>query len=163
MNSSPMSSSITASKPDNLSFNPSKLTITESDSTALSVTNPLWTSKTNPTKNHASLLYPIRPLFGGKPIPPFGGHHGRQWAQLYCTMITPGKKRRIYDQKFKEAALEMYVHGNRSAPAVARELGICRRSLNLWVKKMSPSTKPIPQSPAQVQRDLRSADRKSVV
>jgi len=91
------------------------------------------------------------------PLPPFVGQPGRQWAQLYCTMITPGKKRRIYDQKFKEAAVEMYVHGNRSAPAVARELGISRRSLCLWVRKLSPSTKPIPQSPAQVQRDLRSA------
>jgi transposase-like protein len=72
-------------------------------------------------------------------------------------MITPGKKRRIYDQKFKEAAVEMYVNGNRSAPAIARDLGICRRSLNLWVKKLNPTSKPMPQSPAQVQRDLRSA------
>jgi len=72
-------------------------------------------------------------------------------------MITPGKKRRIYDQKFKEAAVEMYVNGQRSAPAIARDLGICRRSLNLWVKELNPTSKPMPQSPAQVQRDLRSA------
>ena len=90
-------------------------------------------------------------------FPPFDGQGEGQWAQLYCTMITPGKKRRIYDQKFKEAAVEMYVNGHRSAPAVARELGISRRSLNLWVKKLNPSAKPFPQSPAQLQTHLRSA------
>ena len=90
-------------------------------------------------------------------LPRFDGQGGGQWAQLYCTMITPGKKRRIYDQKFKEAAVEMYVNGSRSAPAIARELGICRRSLNLWVKKLNPTAKPIPASPVQVQRDLRAA------
>src|SRR3979409_2666119 len=88
---------------------------------------------------------------------PFEGQGEVQWAQLYCTMITPGKKRRIYDQKFKDAAVEMYVNGHRSAPAVARDLGISRRSLNLWVKKLNPSAKPIPQSPAQLQGDLRAA------
>lgn len=72
-------------------------------------------------------------------------------------MITPGKKRRLYDQKFKDAAVEMYVNGHRSAPAVARDLGISRRSLNLWVKKLNPSAKPISQSPAQLQGDLRAA------
>jgi transposase-like protein len=72
-------------------------------------------------------------------------------------MITPGKKRRIYDQKFREAAVEMYVNGHRSAPAVARELGISRRSLCLWVRKLNPSAKPMAQSPAQLQGDLRAA------
>ena len=39
-------------------------------------------------------------------------------------MNTPGKKKRSYDQKFKEAAVEMYVNGQRSGPAVARDLGL---------------------------------------
>ena len=90
-------------------------------------------------------------------LPRFDGQGPGQWAQLYCTMITPGKKRRIYDQNFKEAAVEMYVNGHRSAPAVARELGICRRSLNLWVKKLNPTAKPLPQSPAQLQGDQQGA------
>jgi|SRR3954471_22954881 transposase-like protein len=72
-------------------------------------------------------------------------------------MAPLGKKNRNYDQKFKEAAVEMYLTGHRSARAVAQDLGICRRSLQIWVKELSPTGKPLPQSPAQVQRDLRTA------
>lgn len=72
-------------------------------------------------------------------------------------MNTPGKKRFTYDEKFKRAAVEMYLNGERSAPAVARDLGIARRSLHLWVKEINPSGKPMPESPAQLQAQLRSA------
>src|SRR6478672_8535693 len=72
-------------------------------------------------------------------------------------MSTPGKKKRVYDQKFKEAAVEMYINGQRSGPAVARDLGICRRTLHLWVKELNPSAKQLPQTPAQLQAQLRSA------
>ena len=72
-------------------------------------------------------------------------------------MMPPGKKRRLYDQKFKEAAVDMYLNGNRSAPSIARELGICRRSLEIWVRQLNPTGKPVPQSPALVQRELRAA------
>ena len=72
-------------------------------------------------------------------------------------MNTPGKKKRVYDQKFKEAAVEMYINGQRSGPAVARDLGICRRTLHLWVKELNPTAKPMPQTPAQLQAQLRSA------
>jgi len=72
-------------------------------------------------------------------------------------MNTPGKKRHTYDEKFKQAAVELYLNGQRSAPAVARDLGIARRSLHLWVKELNPSAKPMPQSPAQLQAQLRSA------
>src|SRR5882724_8196311 len=72
-------------------------------------------------------------------------------------MNTPGKTKRSYDQKFKEAAVEMYVNGQRSGPAVARDLGICRRTLHLWVKELNPTAKAMPQTPAQLQSQLRSA------
>jgi transposase-like protein len=72
-------------------------------------------------------------------------------------MAIPGKKRRSYDQKFKEAAVEMYLNGDRSARAVARDLGICRRSLQIWIDQLSPTRKPLPESPAQTQRELRAA------
>ena len=78
-------------------------------------------------------------------------------AQHHCTMNTPGKKKRSYDQKFKKAAVEMYVNGQRSGPAVARDLGICRRTLHLWVRELNPTAKPMPQTPAQLQAQLRSA------
>ncbi len=90
-------------------------------------------------------------------FPPLGGQGQEERAQRHCTMSTPGKKKRVYDQKFKEAAVEMYINGQRSGPAVARDLGICRRTLHLWVKELNPTAKAMPQSPAQLQAQLRSA------
>src|SRR4051812_2950199 len=97
------------------------------------------------------------PHLSGVYFPRFGGHGRRSQAQHDCTMNPAGKKRRTYDEKFKRAAVEMYLNGQRSAPAVARDLGIARRSLHLWVKEINPSGKPMPESPAQLQAQLRSA------
>ena len=38
-----------------------------------------------------------------------------------------------------------------------RDLGICRRTLHLWVKELNPTAKAMPQTPAQLQGQLRSA------
>src|SRR6185503_18518675 len=75
-------------------------------------------------------------------------------AQPYRTMHPLGKKRRSFDQKFKEAAVEMYLNGQRSGRAVALDLGIPLRS---WVKKLRSSVPARPQTPAQLQAQLRSA------
>jgi transposase-like protein len=68
-----------------------------------------------------------------------------------------GKKRRSFDQKFKEAAVEMYLNGQRSGRAVALDLGIPHRTLRSWVKKLRSSVPAMPQTPAQLQAQLRSA------
>src|SRR4051812_23229046 len=79
-NSSSTRSSPTAKKLAEPSSKPLKLFITASGPTALSVINPLWTSKTKTTNNRAPLHYPGTSTFRGEAqgklileLPPFVG------------------------------------------------------------------------------------------
>ena len=41
---------------------------------------------------------------------------------------------RVYEQEFKDQAIEMVIHSGKSQAQVARELGVSGYSLNLWKK-----------------------------
>jgi len=41
---------------------------------------------------------------------------------------------RVYEQEFRDRAVEMVIHSGKSQAQVARELGVSEYSLNLWQK-----------------------------
>ncbi len=41
---------------------------------------------------------------------------------------------RVYEQEFKDQAVEMVIHSGKSQVQIARELGVSGYSLNLWKK-----------------------------
>ena len=49
---------------------------------------------------------------------------------------------RVYDQEFRDRAVEMVIHSGKSQAQVARELGVSEYSLNLWKKAYLARTKP---------------------
>lgn len=55
------------------------------------------------------------------------------------------KTRRKYDNQFKRHALSLWLEGDRSARAVAEELGIRENLLHAWKKKFGAPQKPLSQ------------------
>jgi transposase len=49
---------------------------------------------------------------------------------------------RVYEQEFRDRAVEMVIHSGKSQAQVARELGVSGYSLNLWKKAYMARTKP---------------------
>lgn len=55
------------------------------------------------------------------------------------------KIRRKYDNQFKRHAVSLWLDGERSARAVAQELGIRENLLHAWKVKFAPAQKPMSQ------------------
>lgn len=55
------------------------------------------------------------------------------------------KIRREYDNQFKRHAVSLWLDGERSARAVAQELGIRENLLHAWKLKFAPAQKPMSQ------------------
>ena len=55
------------------------------------------------------------------------------------------KTRRKYDVQFKRHAVSLWLDGDRSARAVAEELGVRESLLHMWKKKFAPPNKPLSQ------------------
>ena len=53
------------------------------------------------------------------------------------TNSEPKIRRKRYDQNFKRQAVELWLSGGKSAPAVAAELGISAQALKTWKKQLA--------------------------
>lgn len=63
-----------------------------------------------------------------------------------------------YDQNFKRQAVELWLSGGRSAPAVAAELGISAQALKIWKKQLA--LVPPPASGGQTFEQLQEENRR---
>jgi|ERR1700739_941982 transposase len=61
------------------------------------------------------------------------------------------KTRRKYDKQFKRHAVSLWLDGDRSARAVAEELGIRESLLHAWKIKFGPAHKPLSQGELEAQ------------
>lgn len=50
------------------------------------------------------------------------------------------QQRRVFDQQFKQDAVDLVVKNGRSVASVARDLGIDQTTLHLWKKTLAPDT-----------------------
>jgi transposase len=50
------------------------------------------------------------------------------------------RNRRVFDQQFKQDAVDLIVNHGRSVASVARDLGIDQNTLHLWKKTLAPET-----------------------
>ena len=72
----------------------------------------------------------------------------------------PKIRRKRYDQNFKRSAVELWLSGGRSAPAVAAELGISVQALKTWKKQLALVPPPSgAQSVEQLQEENRRLRR----
>jgi transposase len=79
---------------------------------------------------------------------------------------TPVKVRRQFDETFKREAVQNWLNSGKSAPVIARELGLLANRLYAWRKRFAPADAggrvaagAKPGSPADLQAQLDAARR----